>query len=118
MQPHFGQMDDRYVSAQVVEHLCPLPHQVEAARPLVDFGSLVRFGQVVAIIHHDGDFRIFHKHVHRHLDAFRFLREGQYPAFFRHLPFGERDAAARLIRHDAFDVLRFEQRLPTYGTSL
>ena len=111
-------MDDRHIPAQVVEHLRPLTHQVQTARPFVDFRTLVRFGQVVAIIHHDGDSGVCHKHVHRHLDAFRLLGEGQHFAFFRHLPFGERNAAARLIRHYTFDVLRFKQCLPTYGSSL
>ena len=76
VQSDFRQVYHGCISAIFIEQSRPLAHQMQTARPLVQFRPFVRLRQVVAIIDKDRDFGIAHEYIHRDLDAFAGIGTG------------------------------------------
>lgn len=91
---------------------------MQAARPFVEFGTLVGGREIVAVIDNDRYGGELAEHLHRHLHAFGLARQGAHLPFGRHLPRGERHVAARLKGNNRPYIVRSGQREPAYTAAL
>ena len=118
MQTDIGQMNDRHVTAQLIEHFGPLAHEMQTACPFVKFRMFVCFGQVIPIVNDDGNFHVSLENCHRDFYSFCFFRPCQDFAFFGNLTGWEGYTSTGFVCYNGFDVLRFEQSKPTHRTAL